>query len=290
MQKLLLFLALLFSFQLHAQKIEGVWEGTLFLNGTVKTTMKIRMEIVERDSSNYFGILYSRGIEKSTIYGCDYFISGTKERNTFNFKWQKVQRAVAMNYYECRMFELLKLGYRKKDSVQILKGRWVWQNVQRTSTEIREDHINFTKVSDAVSDMAQDEITGYVKDLYHQHKASGVLLPVEDRLPKKVLELPVDSTDVIVEFSTIDSSMHDSISVYINGNFIAEVHNLARKPLRLRLKGMGPGTNDLLIVSASLVQPKLNIQMQIIYQGVLNAYTIHPGFTSNSFVLFNRKE
>ncbi len=252
--------------------------------------MKIRMEIVEKDSSNYFGILYSRGIDRNTIYGCDYFISGTKERNTVNFKWQKVQRAVAMKGYECRMFELLKLVYRKKDSVQTLKGRWVWQNVQITSTEIREDHINFTKVSDAVSDMAQDEISSSVKNPYHQYESSRVLLAVKDRLTKKILELPVDSTDVIVEFSTIDSSMHDSISVYFNGDFIAEVHNLARKPLHLRLNGMGPGTNDLLIVSASLVQPKLNIQMQIIYQGILNACTIHPGFTSNSFVLFNRKE
>ena len=283
MQKTLLFLALLFSFQLHAQKIEGVWEGTLFLNGNAKTTMKIRMEIAERDSSNYFGILYSRGIEKNTIYGCDYFISGTRERNTVNFKWQKVQRAVAMDKYECRMFNRLQLSYRKKDSAEVLAGKWVWE-------EGRRDDISFTKVSDAISDMAQDEISGYIKDLYEEYESSGVLLAVEDRLPKKILELPIDSTDVIVEFSTIDSSMHDSISVYINGNFIAEVHNLARKPLRLRLKELGPGTNDLLIVCASRVQPKLNIQMEIIYRGELNAYTIQPGFTSSSLVLFNRKE
>jgi len=283
LQKTLLFLALLFSFQLHAQKIEGVWEGTLFLNGNAKTTMKIRMEIAERDSSNYFGILYSRGIDKNTIYGCDYFISGIRERNTINFKWQKVQRAVGMNEYECRMFELLKLGYRKKDSLQTLQGSWVWQDE-------REDAFSCTKVSDAVSDMAQDEISGYVKDLYEQYESSGILLAVEDRLPKKILELPVDSTDVIVEFSTIDSVKNDSISVYFNGNIIAEYHDLVRKPLRLRLKGMAAGTNDLLVVSASMVQPKLNIQMKITYRGELNAYTIQPGFTGNSLVLFNRKE
>ncbi len=57
LQKTVLFLALLFSIQLHAQKIEGVWEGTLIIRGDVKTTMRIRMEIVEKDSS-YFGILY----------------------------------------------------------------------------------------------------------------------------------------------------------------------------------------------------------------------------------------
>lgn len=245
--------------------------------------MKIRMEIVERDSSNYFGILYSRGIDRNTIYGCDYFISGTRERNTVNFKWQKVQRAVAMNEYECRLFHLLKLGYRKKDSVQTLQGSWVWQNE-------REDVISCTKVSDAVSDMAQDEISGYIKDLYEEYESSGILLAVQDRLPKKVLELPVDSTDVIVEFTTIDSLKHDSISVYFNDNVITEFHDLLKKPLRLRLKGMAIGTNDLLVVNESLVQPKLTIQMKIIYRGELNAYTIQPGFASNSLILFNRKE
>lgn len=245
--------------------------------------MKIRMEIVERDSGNYFGILYSRGIDRNTIYGCDYFISGTKERNTVNFKWQKVQRAVAMNEYECQTFELLKMGFRKKDSVQILQGSWVWQDE-------REDLISFTKVSNAISDMAQDEISGYVKDLYEEYESSGILLAVEERLPKKILELQVDSTDVIVEFATIDSVKHDSISIYFNGNVIAQYHDLLRKPLRLRLKGMEPGANDMLVVSASLVQPKLTIQMKIIYAGEMNAYTIQPGFAVNSLVLFNRKE
>ncbi len=245
--------------------------------------MKIRMEIVERDSGNYFGILYSRGIDRNTIYGCDYFISGIKERSTINFKWQKVQRALAMDKYECQMFELLKLGYRKKDSVQTLQGSWVWKDE-------REDVITCTKVSDAISEMAQDEISGYVQDMYDDFESSGVLLPVEDRLPKKILELPVDSTDVIVEFATIDSTMHDSISVYFNGNRISETHDLLRKALRLRLKGMPPGTNDLLVVTASRVQVKLNIQMKIIYRGEMNTSTIQPGFTSNSLVLFTRKE
>ncbi len=282
MQKLLLFSALLFSLQLHAQKIEGVWEGSLLIRGDTKTTMRIRMEIVEKDSS-YFGILYSRGVDKSTVYGCDYFIAGSFQKNKIVFKRQKVQRAVAMNEYECSMFQILQLSYRKKDSVETLQGSWVWRGDGK-------DVINCTKVSDAISDMAQDEISGYVKDLYEEYESSGILLAVEDRLPKKIIELPVDSTDVIVEFSTIDSSMHDSISVYINGNLIADVHNLARKPLRLRLKELGAGTNDLLIVSESRVQPKLNIQMIIIYRGELNAYTIQPGFVSSSLVLFNRKE
>lgn len=283
MQKLLLFSALLFSLQLHAQKIEGVWEASLFLYGNTKTPMKIRMEIVEKDSGGYFGILYSRGIEKNIIYGCDYFISGTKERNTIKFKWQKIQRAVGMHKYECRMFNRLQLSYRKKDSAQLLAGKWVWE-------EGRRDEISFTKVSDAISDMAQDEISTYVKDLYEEYESSGILLAVEDRLSKKILELPVDSTDVIVEFSTIDSSMHDSISVYMNGESIANKYKLIQKPLRFRLKELPPGTNDLVVVNESMLQPKLNILMKIIYQGQINQLTIQPGFTINSLILLTRKE
>jgi len=283
LQKTLLLLALLFSFQLHAQKIDGVWEGTLFLYGSSKTTMKIRMEIVEKDSSNYFGILYSRGIDRNTIYGCDYFISGTRERNTVNFKWQKVQRAVAMDKYECRLFNRLQLSYRKKDSAQVLAGKWVWE-------EGRRDEINFTKVSDAVSDMAQDEISAYVNDLYEQYETTGIILPVQERLMKKTVDLQIDSSDVVVEFSTIDSSKHDSISVYINGNIIAESYNLLQKSLRVRVKQLPEGANDLLVVSESLVQHKLNIQVKLIFNGEVNASTIQPGFTSNSLIILTRKD
>lgn len=240
------------------------------------------MEIVEKDST-YFGILYSRGVDKGTVYGCDYFITGSRQKNSVVFKWQKVQRAVAMSEYDCRMFQVLELGYRKQDSVQILQGSWVWEGP-------REDMFSCTKVSDAISEMAADEISGYIDNLYKQYEDAGIALMVEERLVKKVVELQVDSSDVVVEFSSIDSSKHDSISVYFNGSPISEMKSLGQKPLRFRLKELPVGANDLLVVSESLEQSKLNIKIKITHQGEVSLVTIQPGFTSNSLVLFNRKE
>lgn len=282
MQKFLLFSALLFSLQLHAQKAEGVWEGTLFLNGSAKTPLKIRMEIVEQDSS-CFGILYSRGLEKNTIFGCDYFVTGFRNNNNISLKWQKVQRSIGMSNNDCRMFEQLRLNYRKKDTAQMLEGKWFW-------AEGRKEPISFIKVSDRISDMADDEISAYVKDLYEVYETSGLMLAVQDRFPKKVIDLPVDNNDVIVEFSTIDSSMHDSVSVYVNGKSIADHCNLMQKALRIRLKELPFGSNDLQVVNESVLQSKLNILMKIIYKGQINQFSIQPGFTVNSLILLTRKE
>lgn len=282
MQKILLFIALLFSMQLNAQKIEGVWEGSLYIRGDEKTTMKVRMEIVERDSS-YFGILYSRGVDKGTVYGCDYFITGSRQKNTVVFKWQKVQRAVAMNEYDCRLFRMLEVAYKKHDSVQSLQGSWVWEGS-------RKDMISCTKVSDVISDMAADEIAVYVNDLYAQYEDAGIALPVEDRFIKKAFEQEVDSSDVIIEISSIDSGKHDSVSVMFNGNPISEIKSLELKALRFRLKKLPVGVNDLLLVSESKEQSKLNIRVKIIHQGQVNMFDIQPGFTASALVLLNRKE
>jgi len=268
--------------QLNAQKIEGVWEGSLYIRGDEKTTMKVRMEIVERDSS-YFGSLCSRGVDKGTVYGCDYFIIGSRQKNKVVFKWQKVQRAVAMNEYDCRLFRMLEVAYKKHDSVQSLQGSWVWEGS-------RKDMISCTKVSDVISDMAADEIAVYVNDLYAQYEDAGIALPVEDRFIKKAFEQEVDSSDVIIEISSIDSGKHDSVSVMFNGNPISEIKSLELKALRFRLKELPVGVNDLLLVSESKEQSKLNIRVKIIHQGQVNIFDIQPGFTASALVLLNRKE
>lgn len=282
MQKFLLLGTLLFSLQLHAQNLQGVWEGKLNLNNSGSRYMNVRLELVKQDSS-FFGLLYTRGLEKNIVYGCDYFITGFSVNGIVDFKWQKVQRAVAMKENDCRTFDHLIFGMKEEDSIKNVLGNWVWQNGNVGV-------FSCSKVSEVISDMAADEISVYLDDLYTQYETLGILLPVKDRFMKKVFELQVDSSDIVVELSTIDSSNHDSISVYFNGNSIAELHDLVKKPLRLRLKDLPIGANDLLVVSESSDQPKLNILMKIIQQGVVNLITIHPGFTANSIVLFTKKE
>ncbi len=282
MQKLFFFAAVLFASPLSAQNLQGVWEGKLHMNDKGSKYINVRLELMQEDSS-LFGLLYTRGLEKNTIFGCDYFVTGSKSNNSFHFKWQKVQRSVAMSEKECYTFQRLELNFKQKDTVKKLEGGWAWRGGQ-------ENFVSCTKVSDTISDMAADEISVYVKDLFEVFEKSGILLPVNERLPKKVFDLEVDSSDVIVEFSSIDSTKHDSIAVYFNGTKVVEVQSLLQKPLRVKLQSMPAGVNDLLIVSQSVKQGKLNVQVKVLYRGELSFITIQPGISINSLLLFTRKQ
>ena len=269
-------------FLLSAQNLQGVWEGKLELNDKGSKYMNVRLELMQEDSS-LFGLLYTRGLEKNTIFGCDYFVTGFKSNNSFYFKWQKVQRSVAMNETDCQTFQRLLLNFKQKGSVNKLEGGWAWQSGQ-------ENFVSCTKVSDTISDMATDEISVYVNDLFEVFEKSGIMLPVSERLPKKVFDMEVDSSDVIVEFSSVDSSKHDSIAVYFNGTKVVELQSLLQKPLRVKLQSMPYGVNDLLVVSQSVKQLKLNIRVKVLYRGELNFITIQPGISINSLLLFTRKQ
>ena len=282
MQKLFFFAAILLTSQLSAQNLQGVWEGKLNLNEKGSKYLNVRLELMQEDSS-LFGLLYTRGLEKNTIFGCDYFVTGLRVNNTFYFKWQKVQRSVAMKETDCQTFDRLKLNFKQKDSVRKLDGFWIWQSGQ-------EDFVSWNKVSDSISDMATDEISVYVNNLYELYEKSGMMLPVNERLPKKVFDIEVDSSEVIVEFSTIDSSKYDSIAVFFNGNKIAESQSLLRKTLRVRLQSIPIGVNDMMVVSQSAQQLKVNVQVKILYKGELSFITIQPGISINSLLLFTRKQ
>ncbi len=236
-----------------------------------------------QEDSSLFGLLYTRGLEKNTIFGCDYFVTGFKADNRYHFKWQKVQRSVAMTEKDCQTFAQLKLNFKQKDSVTKLDGFWIWQSGQ-------EDFVSWNKVSDSISDMATDEISVYVNNLYELFEKSGMMLPVNERLPKKVFDMEVDSSEVIVEFSTIDSSKYDSIAVFFNGNKIAESQSLLRKTLRVRLQSIPTGVNDMMVVSQSTEQFKVNVQVKVLYKGELSFITIHPGISINSLLLFTRNQ
>lgn len=282
MQKLFFFAAILLTSQLSAQNLQGVWEGKLNLNEKGSKYLNVRLELMQEDSS-LFGLLYTRGLEKNTIFGCDYFVTGFRVKNTFHFKWQKVQRSVAMKETDCQTFDRLKLNFKQKDSVRKLDGFWIWQSGQ-------EDFVSWNKVSDSISDMATDEISVYVNNLYELFEKSGMMLPVNERLPKKVFDMEVDSSEVIVEFSTIDSSKYDSIAVFFNGNKIAESQFLLRKTLRVRLQSIPTGVNDMMVVSQSAEQFKVNVQVKVLYKGELRFITIQPGISINSLLLFTRKQ
>lgn len=266
---------------LSAQNLSGVWEGRLNMREDGDKGMRVRLELLQSEGS-WFGILYTRGVEKGTVYGCDYFVTGAPVNGRIDFKWQKVQRSIAIKESDCQALQLILLVYKQRDSSSMLQGNWVWKNGNT-------DVMSCVKVAESISPMAEDEIKGYISNIYEWYETAGIRLPMQDRFIKNVLNLEVDSSDVVLELSTIDSSKHDSIAVYVNGNPVAELQDLLQMPLRLRFKELPKGINDLLIVSQSVVQKRINIRMKFIWQGEIITRIIQPGFTTNVLIELTRK-
>ncbi|WP_407522373.1 hypothetical protein PDL71_14615 [Lacibacter sp. MH-610] len=116
-----LLFTLLFSSAV-AQSLTGVWEGVVKLTDAKADRLKIRMELMQ-EGDDCYGVLYSRGYKKNTMFGCDYIITGKFSSNTVQLRWANVQRAISMNKDDCSQMAALLL--RMKDSVT-LSGIWQW--------------------------------------------------------------------------------------------------------------------------------------------------------------------
>jgi hypothetical protein len=279
---LLFFIALSFSLELSAQTLAGVWEGSFALRGSKKQKMNVRVELMETDGE-YIGVIYSRGFDQNTSFGCDYLVGGRVYDGKISLLFKDIQRAVAMSKTECAYFRELYLTLPKNSSETTITGKWYWRGDEF-------DTFTASKTDSVVSELAKEEVDTYIKSLYDTFEKRNVLLNPENRLYQKAGEIAIDSTDIILEFSSIDNSKHDSISVLFNGDLIANDHDLTKRPLRIRLKGPVPGVNDVVVISQSIAQNKLNIKLVVKQHGSLYEYTLEPGFIRNSLLLLKRKE
>jgi hypothetical protein len=277
----LFLLTFLFGSTMFAQTLAGVWEGNFLLNGNKKQKMSVRVELMETDGE-YIGVVYSRGFDKNTSFGCDYIVGGRIYDGKISLMLKQIMRAVAMSKKDCAFFEELYITIPKNDTVTQIDGKWYWIGEAF-------DSFSAVKTDSVISELAKDEITGHIQDLYNQFEQRNILLKPENRLYQKVSELEVDSTDILLEFSSIDKSIHDSISVLFNGEVIASEHDLSKRPLRIRLKELTPGVNDIIVISQSIAQNKLNIRLNVKQQQLAQVYTLEPGFIRNSLLLLKRK-
>jgi hypothetical protein len=277
----LFFIALSFSAALSAQTLAGVWEGSFALKGSKKQKMNVRVELMETDGE-YIGVVYSRGFDKNTSFGCDYVVGGRMYGGKISLSLKDIRRAVAMSKTECAFFEELYLSLSKNKSETTLTGKWYWSNNEF-------DFFTASKTDSVISELAKEEVDIYIRDLYDTFEKSNVLLKPENRLYQKVAEIEIDSTDIILEFSSIDKSKHDSISVLFNGELIANDHDLTKRPLRVRLKEP-TGFNDIIVISQSIAQSKLKIKLLIKQEEHLYEYTLEPGYIRNPLLILKRKE
>lgn len=244
--------------------------------------MNVRVELMETDGE-YIGMVYSRGFDQNTSYGCDYLVGGRIYDGKITLVRKEVMRGVALSKADCAFFDQLYLTIPKADTSKRINGRWYWRGEAY-------DAFSAVKTDSVISDLSKDEINHYITELYDQFEKNNILLKPENRLYQKVGELEVDESDILLEFISTDNNKHDSISVFFNGDLIAERHDLSKRPLKVRLKELPPGSNDIIIISQSVAQNKLNIRLNVKQQDQTHVYVLEPGYIRNSLLFFKRKE
>ncbi len=278
----LFFIFIGFCSTLFAQTLAGVWEGSFLIHGSKKQKMSVRVELMETDGE-YIGVVYSRGFDRNTSFGCDYIVGGRMYDGKISLTRKEVMRGVTMSKTECAFFEELYLTVPTNNAGSPINGKWYWRSEEF-------DSFSASKTDSVISDFGKDEIENYIQGLYAQFEQKNILLDPENRLYQKIDELEIDSSDIVLEFSSIDKNIHDSISVLFNGDIVSSEHDLSKKPLRIRLKQPVLGMNDIIVISQSIAQNKLRIRLQVKQQQVLRDYILEPGFIRNSLLLLNRKQ
>ena len=244
--------------------------------------MNVRIELIEQEGG-FVGIINTRGFDKNTVYGCDYLVTGSVNGQTLNLKRKSVRRGVGMSNEDCIWFQELDLRVQKTNNGEQLKGYWVWISEEA-------DQLTVVKSQDSVSEVTKDEITAYVEETYRMYEENNVLLPIIDRLNHKAGELNIDSGDIVLDFSIDSLSVHDSIAVVFNGQIISQLHDFKKAPLRIRLKELAPGSNDIMVISQSVAQNKITLQLVVKYGDKSQQYSLYPGFTRNEVLFLYRKQ
>lgn len=261
-----------------------MWQGSFEIIDKRKEKINVRLELMENDSG-YTGTIYSRGVDKSNVYGCDYVVSGrlTLHDGVVSLVRKSVVRNVDVSVSQCEAFDRFDLVLPITKEIKKIKVRWYWQN--GTS-----ENFLITKKADTLSEMAKEEIEIYERELYERFEKENVLLLPKKRLPKIVAELDVDSSDITIEFGSVEPGLHDSIEVSTNGEVRRRNHDVSKKTLRLQMKPVADSINRIVVISNSIVQPKLKLRLHIKQEQKVWEYTLEPTFTRNAVLLLKRKQ
>jgi hypothetical protein len=272
---------LFFCTALQAQTVLGVWEGSFNVRGSKKNKLNVRMELMQTENQ-VLGIITTRGFEKKTVYGCDYLVTGNLHDKKLRLTRASVRRGVAMSKTECGFFTQLELQVNKTDTATSITVAWIWDDEER-------DVFTAVKTDPEVSASAKDEIYAYVEELYNSFEQTNLFMAPAARLNQNITEFTADSTELLLDFYSVEKSMHDSISVFLNGDTISSNYYLFQKPLRIRLQQIDTGMNEIVVISESVGKPTLQLRFMISQGTLTKEFILTPGFVRNAVVWINRK-
>ncbi len=245
--------------------------------------MNVRLELMETDTE-MIGVISTRGYDKGAVYGCDYLVSGRMNSDRLRLSRINVRRGVAMSKQDCGFFQRLELMFSKTDSVSFTaSGRWVWEDGG-------EEVFAAKKTDTVVSETAKEEVETYVRELYANFEENGIILQPQERLSQKAGEIEADSSELVIDISSIEKNIHDSITVLLNSEPVAQNFSLSVKPLRIRLQQVQPGISDIIVFSESQSKQKLNLQIVVKQKELVKEFVVEPGFVRNVILLLVQKQ
>ncbi len=225
----LFLLSLSFACSVPAQNFSGVWEGSFFMNGKKKQKMNLLIELVQRGDT-LMGVVNVRGLEKSTVYGCDYVVAGKLTDKVLVLTRRKVQRAIAVDYNDCALLKRIELYFEKKDSANTVRGNWVW-------SEEEADGFVAQRTGIEISESAKDELKKGLQgkgDAYDEKQRQ--VKAANARMSKKIDELAVDSTPIVITVSLFKKVPNASVVVLLNSKVLTDEFNLNANVLDMRFR------------------------------------------------------
>ena len=281
-QPLFLLIILLGALSTYAQQTGIVWQGKMRLQGGAAKEMNLRLELV-MDGANCIGMLYTRASEKGSVFGCDYIVNGVYLNNFLDLKQVKVVRSVLMRGSECEQFEKLSLRTAAKDSFMNVSGKWIWQSGDFSN-------VNFVQLKEEVSEMTIDEFTAYRTELFQLYEEQSVFLPAAERMNPVVFQTVVDSTDLIVDIIGTTPNSTDSIQLFLNGDAITQSHSVSTGQLRVRIKSIANGENELTLVNTSANASKLLFNIGFTQNGKTKTSNGVVSFARNAVFIIRRNQ
>ncbi|HMO32024.1 MAG TPA: hypothetical protein PKE63_06705 [Lacibacter sp.] len=240
----------LYTSGVTGQGLSGQWEGQIKLGSARKAPLlQLRLEWMNGDSAA-FGMLYTRGYNEGTVFGCDYIVTGGRQGNTWLLRAVDVQRKVDIEMADCLQFHYLRFNGGTSDTVTTLQGSWVWVGGEALPLQLR-------KTAAEPSYLLEEEIDDWLRRRHDGYDAAGMRFPPEQRWKQVVKQVVTPETEVVLELRAKDSTATDSMQVLVNGNEVISPRVLRMQTLRIRLQLPDDSDQELQVVNRSL-RPSVN--------------------------------
>lgn len=259
----------------------GQWEGSLKLGaGRNAPTLHLRLELVTADSASY-GVLYTRGVDRDDLFGCDYFLMGGPAGNNLQLRAVEVKRALQVGPEACANFNYLQIATMPgNDSVG--NARWYWMDGSYRNLLLR-------RTDSVVSASALEDMEDYFRRRHEFYDSLGLRLPPVERWQRIVYRLATTAPEILVEIAATPGSTGDTVSVYLNETLVVQPRSITQIPFRMRVQLPADSEQQLNIVNESVTKNRIPLRLHVVEKGAGTWLDVETTGTRHATLLLLRK-